>query len=267
MKKYTIRPLVTGRIPNYPKRYYYHHSTYKYYPHVGDEMVYTPCICFLVEGENFKALVDTGMCWSERASDYHHPGSIQEKGEAVHEQLETLGIGLDEIDMIIFTHLHWDHSFHMEKFTNTRYIAHKKEYEFAMQPIPLYHKSYEYPSLGIVRPFEGLTIETIEGDCEILDGIRVFDTPGHSPGHIAVEVDTKDGKYIIGGDAAFVMDNFNPIEEIGYEITPPSRFANIIDCWNSIVRIKERAESLDKILLTHDVGLAERVKTDPVIGL
>ena len=48
------------------------------------------------------------------------------------------------------------------------------------------HKSYEHPALGITRPFEGIEFELLEGDKEIMNGVRVFMTPGHSPGHQAV---------------------------------------------------------------------------------
>mgnify|MGYP000641763391 CR=1 FL=1 len=70
----------------------------------------------------------------------------------------------------------------MDKFTNAKFYVNKKEYEFAMDPIPLYYKSYEAPQLGITRPFEGIKMELLEGEAEIMPGVRVFETPGHSIG-------------------------------------------------------------------------------------
>ena len=78
----------------------------------------------------------------------------------------------------------------MDKFTNAKFYVNKKEYEFAMDPIPLYYKSYEAPQLGITRPFEGIKMELLEGEAEIMPGVRVFETPGHSIGHQSVEIDT-----------------------------------------------------------------------------
>ena len=97
-----------------------------------------------------------------------------------------------------------------------------------MDPIPLYYKSYEHPALGVTRPFEGCSFELVDGDVELFDGVRTLFTPGHSPGHQAVEVDTKDGTYILAGDAIFLLDNLKPIPDIHYTITPTSRFADII---------------------------------------
>lgn len=267
MAKYTIRPINTGFIPTYPKQYHFHHSIVKYYPQVGDEKVPSPCFTFLIEGEGRRILVDTGMSDTERANKYHHPGSYQDEGFAIQDQLKKLGIACEDIDTIILTHMHWDHVYNIEKFTNARIFANQREYEFANDPIPLYYKSYEHPFLGIKAPFVGMKIECVSGEKELLPGITVFETPGHSPGHMSVEVDTNDGKYLICGDSAFRMENFLPVPEMGYTITPPARFENIVTCWKSIEAQKARCESQDKLLLTHDMGLIERCEKTPVLGL
>jgi glyoxylase-like metal-dependent hydrolase (beta-lactamase superfamily II) len=106
----------------------------------------------------------------------------------------------------------------------------------------------------------------VEGETEIMPGVRVFETPGHSVGHQAVEVDTNTGKYIICGDAIFILDNIKPISQIHYNITPPNRYVNIVETWRSIEKIKNRAQSEDRILTCHDKSMLERVIATPVIG-
>lgn len=212
-------------------------------------------------------LVDTGMSWTERADQYHHAGSWQSPGMAIHEQLEKIGYKPEDVDLVIFTHLHWDHIFYMEKFTNATFIAHEREVEFAFNPIPLYYKSYEHPVLGIQRPFEGKEFQKVSGETEIAPGVRVFESFGHSPGHISVEVDTNDGSYICAGDSIFVLGNLNEIPELHYNITPPGRFYNIVESWKSIEYQKERASDYSKLLLCHDKALEDRVKETPVFGL
>lgn len=266
MANYTIRTINTGYVPTYPKQYHYHHSVHNYIKDIKDEKEALPVLTFLIEGEGRKILVDTGMSWTERANKYHHPGSWQDPGEAIHEQFASLGIPCEEVDYVLFTHMHWDHIYYMDKFKNATFIAHEREYAFAQDPIPLYYKSYEHPFLGIVRPFEGIKVDTCSGEAEIVPGVRAFETFGHSPGHMSIEVDTKEGKYIIGGDSAFRIANFNAIPEIGYTVTPPGRFADIVECWRSLEITKERAESLNHILLTHETELLERMKTKPVLG-
>jgi glyoxylase-like metal-dependent hydrolase (beta-lactamase superfamily II) len=267
MSNLRIRPINTGFVTMIPSLYLYHHSTTKYYPNASSKAEEFPVFTYLIEGGEKLVLVDTGMSDTKRADAYHHPGSYQPKGMSIVEQLQKIGYQPTDIDIVLFTHLHWDHCFYMDKFTNAQFIVNKKEYDFAMNPIPLYYKSYEAPELGIVRPFEGLEMTLVEGETEILPGIRVFETPGHSVGHQAVEVDTNNGKYIICGDAIFILDNLKPIPEIHYNITPPNRYANIVETWQSIEKIKNRAQSEDRIMTCHDISMLERMKETPIIGL
>jgi len=107
----------------------------------------------------------------------------------------------------------------------------------------------------------------VDGEEEIIEGVRVFPTPGHSPGHQSVEVDTKDGSYICSGDSFFLLANLNPIPQIHYTITPPARFANMIECWKSIELQKKRIAHVGLFLPCHEPLLEERVKKTPVLGI
>lgn len=267
MSKLTIRPINTGFVTMIPRQYLYHHSVIAFYPEASDKEEEYPVFVYLVEGGDKLLLVDTGMAYTERADRYHHHGSYQPEGMAIAEQLAKLGYQPEDIGIVVFTHLHWDHCFYMEKFTNAEFYVNRREYEFAMDPIPLYYKSYEAPQLGITRPFEGIPMKLVEGETEIMPGVRVFETPGHSVGHQSVEIDTEDGKYICCGDAIFIMDNTKPIEKLHYDITPPNRFSDIVAVWKSIRLIKERSESLEHILTCHDREMLDRIEKTPVLGL
>ena len=267
MSKLTIRPLNSGYVPTNPFQYHYHHSAQPFLKDVPNEKVPLPVFTFLVEGGDQLLLVDTGMAPTERANKYHHPGSWQEEGQDIESLLKTVGYKPSDIDIVVFTHLHWDHMFYMEKFAKSRLVAHKRELEFCKNPIPLYYKSYEFPVLGITPPYTGLNIETVEGETEIMPGVRVFESFGHSPGHMSVEIDCADGdSYIAAGDSIFVLGNLNPIPEMHYDITPPGRFYNIVEAWHSIANQKARAKSPEHLLLCHDVVLLDRVKKNPIIG-
>lgn len=267
MSTLTIRPLNTGFVPTNPFQYHYHHSAQPFLKDVPNEKIPLPVFTFLVEGGDQLLLVDTGMAWTERASDAHHPGSWQEEGQDIESMLRSVGYECKDVDIVVFTHLHWDHMYYMDKFVNARFIAHKREYEFALDPIPLYYKSYEAPVLGIDAPFTGLTVETVEGETEIMPGVRVFESFGHSPGHMSVEIDCADGdSYICVGDSIFVLGNLEPIPEMHYNITPPGRFYNIVESWKSIEYQKARAKSADHLLLCHDKNLLDRIAVNPLIG-
>lgn len=264
MNVYTIRPIVTGYTHTHKGTYVYHHSTHKYYDAEGYAEL--PVTVFLVEGNGKKIMIDTGMSCTEIAHKYHHPGSYQPEGYAIHEQLAKLGIKPEEIDIVIFTHLHWDHVYNMEKFTNAKFYVQRKEYDFAINPIPLYYKSYEFPLLGLEPQFKRTKFEFVDGESTIIDGISVYPTPGHSIGHQVVVVNTEAGEYHCCGDALFTFDNLKEIPEIFYTITPPARFENITESWRSIEDIKRRAKDNAFILLTHEPAMAELFKNNIVLG-
>ena len=253
------------------RNYLYHNTTHKYYLKPDeDDVAILPTACFLVEGNGKKIMVDTGMSSTEIADKYHHPGSVQKEGMDLPSQLKKLGIEPSEITDIIFTHLHWDHVYYLPEFTNAKLYVQRKEYEFAKNPIALYYKSYEDPRLEIeprIHPqWEGREFEQLDGECEIFDGISVYPTPGHSVGHQNVVVHTKEGDYHCCGDLMFTLDNLKPVPEIGYEITPPSRYVDIVDEWNSLVEVKKRVASDKFVLCAHAPEMLELCESGKVLG-
>lgn len=114
MSNLTVRPINTGFVTMIPKQYLYHHSTVAFYPEASDQEEEYPVFTYLVEGGGKLLLVDTGMAYTERADKYHHHGSHQPEGMSIVEQLAALGYKPEEIDIVVFTHLHWDHCFYME---------------------------------------------------------------------------------------------------------------------------------------------------------
>jgi glyoxylase-like metal-dependent hydrolase (beta-lactamase superfamily II) len=264
MKTYTIRPIVTGYTKTNKSTYIYHHSTHGFYDVEGFEEL--PVTTFLVEGDSKLIMIDTGMSCTEIAHKYHHPGSHQPEGYAIHEQLAKLGVNPADIDMVILTHLHWDHCYNLDKFTKAKFYVQREEYEFALNPIPLYYKSYEYPVLGLKPQFDGIKFELIDGEAEIIEGISVYPSPGHSVGHQTVVVNTAEGAYHCCGDAIFTNDNLKPVPQIHYSITPPGRFQNVVNSWKSIEDMKERAKEDRFILATHELSMDRLFNEGKIFG-
>ncbi len=238
---YTIRPILTGW-------QFLDKGLYATFREGLGTIIDHPVFAFLLEGGGHSYLVDTGMASTERSKKYHHDG-LQEPGTAIHEQLAKLGIAPDEIEAVIFTHLHWDHCSNMKRFTQADFYVSKKEYEFALDPIPPYWSSYEHPNCGLTPPFEGVDFKLIEGEQEIFDGITMVPTPGHSPGSISVAVNTTRGVYYLIGDLMISRLSLQPDKKHGWPLTPPGRFANLVEVWHSMEKVVKRA---DYLLLTHD---------------
>ena len=263
MRNLSIRPLNTGFVSP-PKTLFYHYTLYGIYdpPECQEE---TPVFCFLVEGGDKPLLVDTGISSTEHARKYHSPEPYQPEGMSILEQLAQIGYTPEDIGYVVLTHLHWDHCFYLQHFTNAKVFAHPKEIKFAADPNPTYNLAYEHPSIGIQSPYNGVVLEPVKEGDEIIPGVTVLDTPGHSPGHITVCISTPSGEYLCVGDAIVHMDNIKEVKELNYEISPPGRFVNLIECWNSIAMLKKRAKSPDYLLLAHDKCLVDRVKKTPIL--
>jgi len=137
MNKYQIRPLKTGTIIVAKGAYITRGVD------LGKEVDIPATAWYLTDGHH-KIMVDIGMCHTTLA-DWHHHGSWQEPGEAVHERLQAIAVDPAEIEVIIFTYLHWDHCHNLDQFPNARFLVNAREYEFALDPIPPYYKSYEHP--------------------------------------------------------------------------------------------------------------------------
>ena len=257
MKKTRIYPINTGWLHG-------DLGTYIFWKGPAGKKKWQPVYCHYVDTGTHRILIDTGLPDQERASRYHH--NCQKRGcLQVHEHLQqNLGIHPDSIDAVVFTHLHWDHVQNMKVFRNARYIAPRAEIEMAYNPLPLYYRTYESGCLGIEPAYSGCAFEAVDGECEVLPGITMFPTPGHSVGHMAVTVATSSGDIVVCGDAIFEERNLepNPAEQWRYWV--PARFMNSYEGWKSVEELDKRA---DYVLPCHDHVANSRSDVFPYDGM
>ncbi|MCO5062710.1 MAG: MBL fold metallo-hydrolase [Kiritimatiellae bacterium] len=140
-------------------------------------------------------LVDTGCGAAERFSEKEQALHGLGPGWPLLDALRARQIAPDEINFIVFTHLHWDHaggnvappSFARERsFPKATLYVHEKEWEDATSRNPLLYKSYPPETIDALR---GGAINLIAPDeSEILPGIWLHRTSGHTRGHCAVRL-------------------------------------------------------------------------------
>ncbi len=94
-----------------------------------------------------------------------------------YEQLKLLGLGADDIKMVIYTHLHHDHCGGGRYFPDALHVVQKAEHRWAFQPDSFARKPYSQ------KDFRQPTLrwQLAEGDWCILPGIHLLTTPGHTP--------------------------------------------------------------------------------------
>lgn len=105
--------------------------------------------------------------------------------------LKSIGVRPDEVDVVLTTHLHWDHAggfttrredgSYQLTFPKAKHFVQREEWEFAQAPDPRSRAGYYSEDFEPVES-AGL-IELVDGDAEILPGVELRQTGGHTPGH------------------------------------------------------------------------------------
>ena len=145
--------------------------------------------CLLIETPAGRVLVETGI--GERVDDKTRAMRVYE-GPAVVPALETAGFAPDTVDVVAMSHLHFDHAGGLlladgsRAFPRASIVAQRAEWEVALSDNSRVVASYVQPELALVHDWaaEGWA----EGEREILPGVSVIPTGGHSAGHQAIVV-------------------------------------------------------------------------------
>ncbi len=134
--------------------------------------------CYLIQMSDGKnILVDSGL-----PAGYVSPfgGAVAEHGKNVIEVLATLGLHPDDIDILICTHFDPDHSGYHDAFTKAELIVQREHYTLAKSG---------HPRFAVTRTHwddPALHYRMVDGDTELLPGLTLIETSGHTPGHQSV---------------------------------------------------------------------------------
>lgn len=241
MATWKITPLCLGYITR-PKKNFFEDYT-------GTEIEPFPVNSFYLTDGVHKVVIDNGGCSPEVEG---MPRGVAGKpysrteNQVIDKALANIGVDINDIEAILFTHLHWDHAFNTHLFPKgTRLICQKRELESLDDPDEPSNK------IGYVRDYlNQFEYELIDGDAEIFPGVSVVYTPGHTIGCQSIVVDTEDGVVIVTGDLI-------PLQCSWYNDPPKGNGL----CYNDLSRenMHKSMEKLrkisTKILTGHDNGV------------
>jgi len=113
--------------------------------------------------------------------------------------LEEIQVKPDEIDMVIYTHFHNDHAGNCHLFPRATHFFQDTEWKELVDPLPsmIHLKIFDQ---SIIPRFSKLKCQRLAGDAELLDGLKLIHTPGHTAGSQCLQVSTREGDYILAGD-------------------------------------------------------------------
>ena len=176
------------------------------------------CSVVLVEGTK-RTIVDTG-----------HVG----RRSFLQTALQERGLTPADIDVTVMSHAHWDHAQNFDMFDDATMLIHQWERKYAGRP---HRNDWATPRwTGAMIDFLS-KVEAVEDGYEIEPGVWVMHTPGHSPGSIAVMVETDDGLVAVTGDVlhygSVALSRVNPLV-----------FWNPDEARRSIDRILETADAI-----------------------
>jgi glyoxylase-like metal-dependent hydrolase (beta-lactamase superfamily II) len=174
-----------------------------YMKYIGElyEAALKPLLILTDGGE--KVLVDTGI--GELPESHRRFFPVKRKGdETLTMQLMKHGLKPSDVDIVINTHLHFDHCGNNRMFKDARFVVQKDELQYAYEPERFQQATYARELFDI----KGLNYETVRGRFQVCEGVTVIRTPGHSVGHQSVVVECGDDRnYVYCGDAAPIREN------------------------------------------------------------
>jgi glyoxylase-like metal-dependent hydrolase (beta-lactamase superfamily II) len=150
--------------------------------------------CLLVDIGGQRVLVETGNGDKFPAKEKEIYGIEHDRSVAV--ALRELGVEPESIDWVIMTHLHFDHAGGTTArrggelvpiFPCARHVVQRREWEAATHPHERNQASYLAENFVPLAAAD--LIHVVDGETELIPGVRVIPTPGHTPGHQSVLID------------------------------------------------------------------------------
>ena len=182
--------------------------------------------CLLIRANGKNILVDTGL-GSKQDAKFQERFAV-DRTPPLHESLKAQGLGSNEIHMVINTHLHFDHAGgntvrdedgqFVASFPKAKYFVQHGEYEDAVRANERTRASYRRENFTPIAHVNRW--EFLGGDAELLPGLSVVVTDGHTRWHQCVKIESE-------GQVAFYLGDLIPTVShlplpyiMGYDLYP-----------------------------------------------
>ncbi len=185
--------------------------------------------CLLIEHDDGLVLVDTGIGNKEDAKFADIYG-VENAGRPtqLEDAIRAAGHRPEEVRWVVNTHLHFDHAGGntvrlpsgevVPAFPNATYVVQRGEFEYATHPNERVRASYLTTNFAPVAAAGRYRF--VEGEAEVLPGIRVVPTPGHVPFHQSILLASEAQSLLYLGDLVPTSAHLPAPWIMGYDVEP-----------------------------------------------
>jgi N-acyl homoserine lactone hydrolase len=174
--------------------------------------------------------------------------------DQVQRRLATLGMTPDDIDIVVQSHLHFDHAGGLAWLTHAPILVQREELTFARHP-PVYQEA-----IYIQADFSmDLDWQELDGDYDLFDDGRLtaISTPGHTRGHQSLLVRLDGQTVFLLADAAYLVGKMRARSLPGILWSPDA----IIASWDRIEEIERNEQA--RLMTTHELDYETSVRMAP----
>lgn len=194
-----------------------------------------PVYSVLVEHPDGLILFDTGFDLDHVNKVLPFEQPLQTPEQTIPAQLALCGYTPDDVDIVVNSHFHFDHVGGNKHLTRATHLVHVDELRQAKVPEPF--ERLGYSDLSFDHP--GVTYKPISGDYEIVPGVWLFETPGHTAGHYSLLVELEHGRNMLFcGDAAYTHTTLEKEWVAGFHLDP-AKSVRAIRRLNYLARTKD----------------------------
>lgn len=162
-------------------------------------VIFSPILVWVIKVDGLNILVDAGTYSPDNASYNNHTNY---EG--------TFYITLSSLsqifDLVIISHLHWDHASGLKYLSESRVLVQQSELDFSLSPSETQKRYYDYNSSNSY--INGASLELIRGDYNLTEHAQIVHLPGHTPGSQGLLLEQSESSILIAGDAVPLFDNW-----------------------------------------------------------
>jgi glyoxylase-like metal-dependent hydrolase (beta-lactamase superfamily II) len=210
--------------------------------------------CYLVRAPDTTILLDTGVGpdLARRHADLY----AYESGPGLLPALAELGLRPEDIDVVVHSHLHFDHcggdtvrtaaGGWAPVFPRARYVVQRGEWDQAMDPVERDRPSYRPRRLKVLA--EAGRLALLDGDTTVAAGAEAVVLSGHTAFHQGVKIASGGRSFVYLADAVPTTAHIDLDAIMSYDLYP-------VDTFNSKKALLARAEAEGWILgFGHDLA-------------